>query len=325
MGLGALFKIPAAFDAPIIVLFWIVTKGFTKWKEILKDSLILFGGFLTPILLTVVYYFFQGALTEYIKAAFLQNIGYLSSFRPGDVQKPFFVRNAPLLTRALIVFSGSVIVFVFRKRLSKNFILFTLWTLLALFAITLSERPYPHYFIQVVAPISFLLTMLFAEKSFEQSLTVIPLALAFFVPVFYKFYLYPTTPYYLRFINFATGRITRDQYLNEFDSQTVRNYKIADFLALSSTSKDRVFVWDPAAPTIYALSRRLPPIKYVVPYHVHDYSDTGTVAKQIMKNPPRFIVLTPGNPYQELTGLIADRYLLIQQIDGADIYVRRGM
>lgn len=325
LGIGTLFKVPAAFDAPIIVFFWFIIKGIGKWKEILKDILILFAGFALPILLTVIYYFFKGALGDYIRAAFLQNIGYLSSFRPGDVQKPFLVRNAPLLFRAGVVFIGMAVLYFFRKKLSKNFILLTIWLVLALFAITLSERPYPHYFIQAVAPLSLLLTILFAEKSFEQSLTIIPLALAFFVPVYYKFYLYPTTPYYIRFINFAVGKINRDQYFNEFDSQTVRNYQIAGFLSESTAPTDKVFIWDPASPTIYALSRRLPPIKYVVPYHVHDYSSTGIVAKQLIQNPPKIIILTYGNPYPEISGLVSQNYLLIQQIDGANIYLKRSM
>lgn len=183
-GIGTLFKIPAAFDAPVIVFYWVITKGLKEWRLILKNTFILVAGFTIPIVLTFIYYFFAGALSEYIKAAFLQNVGYLSSFRPGDVQKSFLARNAPLLVRGLIVLVGSAVLFVFRKRLSKKFILLSLWTLLALFAITLSERPYPHYFIQAIGPVSFLLTMLFAEKSFEQSLAIIPLTLAFFVPVF---------------------------------------------------------------------------------------------------------------------------------------------
>lgn len=321
-GIGTLFKVPAAFDAPVIVFYWLITKGFSQWKNILRDSAILFAGFVTPILLTFVYFFFQGALKDYISAAFLQNVGYLSSFRPGDVQKPFLVRNAPLLTRAVLVLVGSGILFLFRKRLSGKFILFSLWTLFALFAITLSERPYPHYFIQAAAPVSFFLAMLFSEKSFEQSLTVIPLAVAFFVPVYYKFYLYPVTPYYVRFVDFAAGKMSKDQYFNSFDTKTVRNYQIADFLAASSIPSDRVFIWDPASPTIYALSRRLPPIKYVVPYHVHDYSSTAEVARQINQKPPKFIILTAGNAYPELTPLVSSRYILIQQIDGANIYVR---
>jgi hypothetical protein len=209
-----------------------------------------------------------------------------------------------------------------RKKLSKKFILFSIWTLFALFAITLSERPYPHYFIQILAPLSFFLANFFTEESFEQSLVVLPLALTFFVPVFYKFYFYPATSYYLRFVNFATHRISKETYFTEFSPETNRNYEIAKFLATSSAPSERVFMWDPDSPTVYALSRRLPPIKYTVPYHVNDFSSKAIVAKEISENPPKFIILTSANTFSELLPLIREKYLLIQQISNADIYVR---
>lgn len=321
-GISALFKIPAIFDLPVIIFYWILTKDLKSWKIIFKNSFVLGLGFLLPILLTFVWYYFHDALPDYIKAAFLQNIGYISSFRPGDVQKPFLVRNAPLLIRGFVVLLGSGVLFLFRKKLSKNFILFCIWTLFALFAVTLSERPYPHYLVQVVAPMSFLLAMFFTEKSFEQSLTVFPLALTFFVPVFYKFYFYPTASYYQRFINFALQKTSRVEYLNSFEKYVNRNYKIAEFLNKSSNQTDRVFMWDPDSPTVYALSRRLPPIKYVAPYHVYDYSNKLNTVKQLIANPPKFIILTSGERFSELNPFIKAKYILVFQIENAEVWSR---
>ncbi len=322
LGIGTLFKVPAAFDAPVIVFYWIITTGIDNWKQILKNTVILVAGFATPILITFIWYFFNGALPEYIRAAFLQNVGYLSSFRPGDVQKSFLVRNAPLLIRGLLVLTGSSVLFVFRKKLSNKFILFSLWTLFALFAITLSERPYPHYLIQVVAPVSLLLATLFSEKSLEQSLTVIPLALTFFVPFYYKFWLYPTSSYYLRFINFATHRETKLEYFNGFSVTTNRNYKIAEFLVTSSKPTDRVFMWGPDSASVYSLSKRLPPIKYVVDYHILDYSTKALEAEKIAIAPPKFIILVSNYSYPELRSLIKERYVLVNTIENASIYSR---
>lgn len=321
-GLGTLFKVPAAFDAPIIVIYWLITNDFKDWKKVIKNTFILALGFVTPILLSFIYFYFKGALSAYINAAFLQNVGYLSSFRPGDIQKPFYIRNGPLLIRAGIVFAGIGILYLSRKKLSKNFILFCIWTLLGLFAVTLSERPYPHYFIQVIAPISFLFGMFFAERSIEQALVVIPLTVSFFVPVYYNFYHYSTINYYSRFINFAIGKSTKSEYLEGFSSTVDRNYAIAKFLSQSSRETDRVFMWDSDSATVYALSRRLPPIKFVADYHVTDYSNLATVAGQITTNPPKFIVLTSNRPYPDLIKLIKNKYFLINQIGNTDIYSR---
>lgn len=322
LGIGALFKIPAAFDAPIIVFYWIITDGFKNWKTILKNTILLILGFASPLVITFVWYFAKGALPEYIKAAFLQNVGYLSSFRPGDLEKPFLVRNAPLLIRAAIVFFSTVILYIFRKKLSKRFVLLSLWVVFSLFAITLSERPYPHYLIQVLAPVSILTAILFVEKSVEQSLTVIPLALTLFVPVYYKFWFYPTVSYYTRFARFALGTDTKAVYFNGFTKTMNRDYQIADFLRSSSKKSDRVFMWDPDSAAVYSLSGRLPPIKYVVDYHINDYSSLKEEAVQISKTLPKFIILTNSHPYPELKPLLKSKYLLVNQIEDANIYSR---
>lgn len=319
--IAALFKIPALFDFPIIIIYWLITNP-KEWRQIIKNSLVLAAGFSVPIVLTFIWYGLKGAFTEYFTAAFLQNVGYLSSFRPSDVQKPFYIRNAPLLIRAFIVLAGTSVVFFFRKKISSRFILLSIWTLFALFAITLSERPYPHYFIQILAPLSLFLGIFFSERTFEQVITVIPLAITLFVPVYYKFWLYPTTTYYTRFIEFATSKITKDQYFSSFSANTVRNYKLAEFIALSTTQKDRVFMWDEDSAAVYALSRRFPPTKYVVPYHVNDYSNRTDVANTIFLDPPKFIILTSGNSYPEISTLISKRYVLITQVGNANVYSR---
>jgi hypothetical protein len=101
-----------------------------------------------------------------------------------------------------------------------------------------------------------------------------------------------------------------------------RDYQIADFLVNSSAADDRVFIWDPDAPSIYALSKRLPPTKYVVPYHVNDYSSREAEAEKIGLSLPKFIILTNNYSYDELETLVKNKYLLINQIGDANIYSR---
>ena len=323
-GLATLYKVPAAFELLLIPLFWLITTDLNKKSltEIIKNSFYMAIGFATPILMTFVWFFFKGSLMDYIRAAFLQNVNYVSSWRPSDTQKPFLVKNAPLFIRAFVVILGLGLLTFARKKLSKPFILVSIWLLLALFAITLSERPYPHYLLQAMAAVSFLFGMFFADKSKEQAFSVIPLALAFFVPTYFHFWLYPVSSYYLRFLDFAGGKITKEVYFSGFSGTTKRNYQIADFLARSTASSERVFIYDPDAPVIYALSRKLPPIKYVVPYHINDYSSKSDVAKEIAKSPPKFIILAGGQNLNGLSPLIKKKYMLIQQVSDANIFSR---
>jgi len=320
---STLFKVPALFDVPTIIIFWLVSikkLNSNTFGKITKSTLYLLAGFFLPILITFVWYFLNGALNEYIKAAFLQNIGYLSSFRPGDVQKPFLNRNAPLLFRGLILSFSIGLLYFYRKKISKEFIFTTAWLMFTLFAVTLSERPYPHYLIQSVAPISILIGIFAAHKNIEQVIAIIPLTLTYFVPVYYHFWHYPTASYYVRFINFASGKISQEEYLKSFGDNVIRNYKISNFLATSSKSDEKIFVWGDSS-VIYALSRRMPPIKYVADYHIKDFSTNDEVINTLTSNLPGFIAILPDSPpFPELSLLLNKNYALTSEFDGAKIW-----
>lgn len=321
--IATLFKVPAAFDIFTIIFFWLIfsVTSAKSLKQFIKDTSILLIGFLTPILLSFVYYFAKGAGREYFTTVFLQNIGYLSTFRPGDVAKPFLIKNGPLILRGLIVLFGLAILYFKRKKLDKVFTLATIWLLFSLFAITLSERPYPHYLLQAAAPVALLIAILVGYKTRFQTLAVIPLTLALFVPVYFKFYYYPTFSYYTRFLQFATNRISKDQYFDKFDNQVNTNYQIAQFIKTSTTPKDKVFILGNSS-NIYALSHRLPPTKYVAEYHIFEFSTKAEVLKTLTIHKPVIIAISrpeEGN-WQEIKSLLARNYFPLNSIDGFDLW-----
>jgi len=316
--MAALFKIPAAFDILGLLTFWLIYSH----KEFIKKSFFLSLGFIIPVGLTFVWYYFAGSFKEYLIAAFLQNFGYVSSWRPSTSELSFVEKNGPLLIRAGVMFSGFLGLYLSRKKLSKEFVFISAWLLATLFAVTLSERPYPHYFVQSLAPVSMLLGMLFSLKNIEQSLTIIPLTFAFFVPFYFKFWYYPTTSYYQRFIEFASGKISRETYFNKFSPNTTMNYQIADFLKNSLSKNDKVFVWSNDSPTIYALSRRLPPTKYVADYHFKDFSNNDDIIKSLSQNKPKFIVITPNSfSFPELNTFVNKNYYIISKVGQSQIWL----
>jgi hypothetical protein len=321
---SALFKIPSAFDAFTVIFFWLIVNNlsFKNLKKILFNCLVFALGFTSVILVTFIWYYFAGALKEYVIAAFLQNVGYLSSWRPDDTTQPFYIKNAPLLIRFGVVLFGSAILYLRRQHLSREFVFITLWLMLALFGATLSERPYPHYIIQVIPAISLLVGILVASKKMEQIYAIIPLGVAVFAFSYFNFWHYPTLPYYSNFINFATGAIDRSEYFNTFNSYTNRNYKIAQIVNSNTGEQDRVFVWGSDG-SIYALSRRLPPIKYVADYHIKDfYSQKDTILK-LRSNPPKIIAILPeADSFPALNNFVNDNYLLLGNINSASIWKR---
>jgi hypothetical protein len=321
---STLFKVPAFFDIGTILFMWITGIKVIKLQSlqrIAKNILFLFLGFAAPITLTLIWYFSQGALKEYVIAAFLQNVGYLSSWRPDDVRDPFLIRNLPLIIRGSVVLSGLLILYWKRSRLSKNFIFATSWLLFTLFAATLSERPYPHYLVQGIAPFSILMTMLFTGKNIEQVLVIIPLTLSLFVPFYYHFWHYPTLPYYEKFIKLATGKYSKDQYFTTFGSNVNRNYKISEFIVSSTKKGEKVFVWGSDSSSVYALTKRFPPGKYVADYHIKDFSTDEETISILKSDLPSYIVLLPSS--SEISGmlnLLNSNYGLVETIDQAEIW-----
>lgn len=320
---ATLFKVPAAFDIPAIVFLWFVSMKYTKknFIELVKKTILLTIGFALPIALTFIWYYFRGAFHEYLVAAWLQNFGYLSSFRPGDVKEPFLVKNGPLLMRGGVVALGLGILFLLRNKLSKQFIFITAWLLFGLFAVTLSERPYPHYLVQSVPPVAVLIGMLFTLQTLEQSLVVIPLTVFFFVPVYFRFWYYPSLPYYTHFIEYASGKIDKTEYLKTFGDGVPDTYAISEFVASSTKPTDPVFVWGSDSSNIYALAKRLPPIKYVATYHINDFSSQEEVVKQLMNRRPELIVILPeSESFPNLQLLLFEEYGHAETIGGAQIW-----
>lgn len=322
--LGALYKIPAAFDVLGIIAYWII---FTKLsiasiKEFIRKSFFLSLGFVIPIGITFIWFYFAGSLKEYFVAAFLQNFGYVSSWRPSTSDLTFLQKNGPLLIRAGIMLFGFFVLFLSKKKLTKEFVLISAWLLATLFAVTLSERPYPHYFVQSLAPISILVGMLLSLKNIEQSLTIIPLTIAFFVPFYYKFWYYPTISYYQRFIEFSTGQISKETYFNKFSPNINGVYGISDFLSKSSSKNDKVFVWGNDSAGIYALSRRLPPIKYVADYHIIDFSNKKSIIDMLSKSLPKFIIISNNSfPFPELNVFVSKNYYIISEVDSSQVWL----
>lgn len=324
LSIGALYKIPAAFDILGIIAFWAIYTKLTLRDvgQFIKKSFYLSLGFVIPIGVTFVWYYSSGSFKEYFVAAFLQNFGYVSSWRPSTSDLTFVEKNGPLLIRMVVMFLGFITLWLSKRKLSKEFVFVSAWLLATLFAVTLSERPYPHYFVQSLAPVSILLGMLIGLKNIEQGLVVIPLTLTFFVPFYFKFSYYPTLSYYQRFIEFASGKISRDTYFNKFSPNLVTNYKIADFLAKSSSKDDRVFVWGNDSPAIYALSRRLPPTKYVADYHIIDFSNKKEIINTLSLTLPKFIIISPNSfPFPELNSFVKEDYYIISEIGSSQIWL----
>lgn len=112
----------------------------------------------------------------------------------------------------------------------------------------------------------------------------------------------------------------KEDYFSTYGGQVLRNYKIADYLVTSTQKKDKVFIWGDGVP-IYALSRRLPPTKYVADYHIKDFSSKEETLLMLGLKMPKMIVILPDSePFPELLLFLRKNYILVDNIDSAQIW-----
>jgi hypothetical protein len=99
-----------------------------------------------------------------------------------------------------------------------------------------------------------------------------------------------------------------------------RNYEVARILAADTKPTDTVFVWGDSA-GIYALSKRLPPIKYVADYHIRDFSSEEETYNALVSMPPKMIVfLTEAGAFESLTQFVKSHYAPVESPSGATIW-----
>lgn len=287
--LAFLFKVPATFDFATVFVFSLATiknkKEITSQAFIIK-LIFLSIGFFLPILLTLLFFATKGALSEYLKAAFFQNLPYLSSWNSNSPKVSSF--PLALALRALIVITVSGAVMLFRRRLTRESKLIVFWFAFALFGSLLSGRPYPHYLLQTIPALSLSTYLLFSKRR-GLPLTLITILVITFLG--FKFWHYENISYYQNFYQFALGRKTKEQYFDYFGSNAQSLYSVAAHIKARSDADERIFIWG-NQPSLYSLAQRLPVGRYTVAYHIVDFGGYRETIQAIERTPPRFIIIT---------------------------------
>lgn len=346
--LAFLIKVPAIFDAFAAGFFFYLLTRKTAGnpiKQVIQKVVGIFKirpwlfaiAFLIPILLSIGYYASIGVLQPYLNSALLQNVGYLSSWKTGT-HEASKVGQSGLMNRAIALAVFSVIVLVVSGVITAEILFASIWFAFALFGALLSERPYPHYLIQIIPPAALLLPLAIRQlqqgvrTKFKDIKTVVSLAsvglIVFcFIGALVSFYLikfwyYPIRPYYTNYVKFMTKQISKDTYLSYFDKTLPEQYDIAEYIVSTTTPNDRVFLWGDI-PTMYALTRRLPPGRFTSAYHIKDFNGYSETLIAITKEEPRIIVVDQRmDEFPGLASILFDEYRLVDQTEHFRVYKR---
>ncbi len=314
--LGLLTKVPALFDlASMGWIGWLILTrfegfSFKNWRKHLwhvAGTWIWLGlGVLIPIVASVGYFWLRGALADYIQFGLLYNFHYAGNWAlnlPSVWLEMAFTLPGKAMIMALLL-----VLITLLQRWQNRALSWSLgWLILALFASLLSNRPYPHYFLQLAPPLSFVLVALLDEfgrfnraillKSWHRKvvpifsslvLTLTTVALIPAVLLLLHAGLYQTIGYYSRWFKMVSGQVDRHTYYQQFNGILDDNTKASDIIRASGTKE--IFIWG-TNPMLYAQSDTAPTGRFTVAFHIKDLKNYDETMAALVAKPPRFIVV----------------------------------
>lgn len=324
LSLGFLFKVPAVFDFIAVYLFLLFFQKEKKLINFGKNELYLTIAYLVPIIFAFAFFWSKGSLGVYFESTVLHTMGYLTSWKTGSHAFSLItLLKSELVIKGFLVFVITFLLWIRREWLgSKNALIF-LWFLFALFAATLSGRPYPHYLIQVLPPLALSFGLVWTKAKKPILIFICVLLISGLALMRYRFWSYSTFSYWSNFIKFATGQEDKNSYFSYFNPELPNIYSIAEVAATYTKPDDKIFVWSDD-PYLYPLSKRLPVGRYTVAYHIIEQNRYKETIQAIKGNQTALIIVNNKiKIFPELKAVLANDYLLAQIKGSYSLYLRR--
>lgn len=339
LGLGILTKVPALFDwAAIMAVAWLVLSRhiFSDWRRGLKNlpwqtiiQAALIGlGTVLPIVFSVVYFVLRGSGQAYLDFGLLYNFRYAGSWGlPFDSPLLLFLFTLPGKT---LVMGGLIVILTALQRWLRPATQFSaIWLVLAFFAALLSNRPYPHYFLQVVPPAALLMGAWLETCLSRQRLQILVTSitttlLAFLliaVGLLLQFYVYPTVSYYQNWLKLVTGQMSVEDYRQSFNRVMADNYAATEII---TTHPDPyLFIWG-TNPMLYAQTKKIPTGRFTVAFHIKDFDAYDETLAAVEEHRPAYIVVmnNDAESFPAFTEFLDDNYRLHTTFDHFTLWRR---
>ena len=321
---ASLYKQVGALEtAALLIFLFLASKNFF---EFVKKGLVLTLGFVSPFVITVLYFVPKGLLGDYIFAAYTYYRIYLDE----SPQRAIIINFLKFAPAVVVILYG-----LFKKFKQKNvdvFHLFLLWTAFSFLGSFFSGRTYGHYLVQAVPATSLVLASVDLRPKLRS--VQIAFALFFFIPIiiltkilFFDFLSaggINQFSYWQNFIAFMSGKKGLNSYNDFFDGNVNSIMALSDFLSLNSASGKYVYIWGDY-PWLYAIANVKNPTRYVTSFHVFGVPQgKEEVMTSLAENPSAYIIKPPNSIgyFETLERLINDEYTYLVGVENSKIWAR---
>lgn len=325
LSMGFLLKVLALFELLTISFFLVFLNDRKKFINFGRKEILLFVGYFIPILLTGLFFYLKGAFSEYFNAVFVQTMGYLSSWKTGThTFSLMHLLKTELAFKGILVAIICVLLWIRKKNLKQSLLFISVWFVFSLFGATLSGRPYGHYLIQVVPPLSLFFGFITLKKSKSEILIPVCFLVLFGISFFYyHFWTYTTIPYYQNFIEVILGQKNKNSYLTYFSQDLPKLYQIGEKIEVYSKPSDKIFIWGDE-PSLYAMLKRLPATPYLASYHIIDLNMYDkTIIDLLSQNPALIVIDSSRKTFPQLNALVKTSYIRVESVGNFSIFSKR--
>lgn len=317
-GGAVLTKVPAVFDLAFpggVIIVGLVSALLKKtwnvaWRYVVSGALILFGVILT-VSLSAALFWLAGSLQPYIEFGWTYNFRYTQAFQVESTWPMVTWLFSGTGKLVLLGISGLMLLLP-HSIVSKKLKPFLFWLGAAMYAALLSNRAYPHYFLQIIPPFLFVIAWWVRRKHLpEISVSAVLMAYLVLAVITLQLRPYPVFGYYVNFGQYITGFKTEQQYRSWFNPLMTDTYAFAENIRETTNPSDRIFIWG-TNPMLYALSNRNPAGRFTVSFHIKDFNakDESLAAVREHKVPVIVMMHDESDPFPELQLELQQQYVL---------------
>jgi len=344
LGLAMLTKVPGLFDLMGVcaLIFFlglnrVAPKLFTHFQSSVRALVpfqlaitIIVGAALATIAMSAVYFALLGSLEAYLQFGLLYNFHYAGNWVldvPSALEWWFTLPGKA--TAMVLVTTGLMFL---PRSISPVFRWLMAWSTFALFASLLSNRPYPHYFLQLFLPLSLLIGLTLPrcldmrarlqDRSIMALSTLALILLSIQVMLLIQLRPYPTISYYQNWLLFASGNASHQDYVYAFNHLVENNDRVAQ--TYNFTPGEVMYIWG-TNPMLYALTKTVPADRFTVAFHVHDLRVYAETLESVRVAAPRVIIVMHDetDTLPGLQQLLEESYNLDQDLDHFAVWVQK--
>jgi len=308
--LAFFIKGTAIFSVMVITIMFIysfIDQESYNLKSLIKKLAYYFLGFLTPFMILNVYFWYNGALSDFYYAVFTANSKYvqLIPFSDGIMNAYKFMYktiliNYEIITLLAIASALYLLIELIRDRFPKNekskLYLILIISILSAVGVVLGKRMYPHYYLQMALPCSLLIAYAIFSLKLERK---------HIKTIFIVILVIYTVQSPLQKVMAYKDKVDLHK-TDQYRSDHIESHEIAYYIRNKTANTDKILVLG-GQPIIYFLSKRKSPIKV---FWWNDYHQEtikritnfdGTFLPTLQKDKPTYVVYYDGeDPKQRL-------------------------